>query len=66
MKRLGEKDGVRLDRTKTRVTEALGDLNEIAMVDLRRDHGNRFLEHMLARKKDNGDPWRFLRWTVNA
>ena len=47
---------VRLNRTLGRLSTTLGPLDQFPLRGLRREHGRKFMEHMLTVKKVNGDP----------
>jgi len=47
---------VRLDRTLGRLSATLGPLDKFPLRGLRREHGRKFMEHMLTVKKINGEP----------
>jgi integrase len=47
---------VELDRIISRLGEAIGKPEGIALVDLTRDHGRSFMQHMLKAKKVDGSP----------
>ena len=46
----------RLERVCRRIEEALGPLNKLALVDLKREHGRKLRDSMLAAKKSDGSP----------
>ena len=47
---------VRLERTCRRLADALGPLNQINIVKLRREHGHKFRDHLLGLTKADGEP----------
>ncbi|MDQ2091057.1 tyrosine-type recombinase/integrase [Marimonas arenosa] len=54
---VGNKDEmVRSERTWRRLTEALGPLDQVSLVELRRNHGTDFKDHLLDYRKSNGEP----------
>ncbi|CUH52725.1 tyrosine-type recombinase/integrase [Shimia marina] len=56
VKRMNKNDSIRLDRTASRLAEAIGDLGKLKLTELRREHGQRFLDHLLSRKTKAGKP----------
>lgn len=46
----------RLERVCRRIEAALGPLNKLALVDLKREHGRKLRDSMLAAKKRDGSP----------
>ena len=54
VKRLAKDESVRLNRTAARLEEALGSLREIRIEILHREHGHRFLEHLMSKTTSTG------------
>lgn len=53
----GDRDKrVRLDRVLNRIAAVLGPLDELPMVDLRREHGRKFRDLLLSHRKSDGEP----------
>jgi hypothetical protein len=47
---------IRLDRITKRLEEVLGPLDKFPLKDMKRDHGRRYMKHMLGSKKANKQP----------
>ncbi len=55
-KQLPQNEVVRLDRVTRRLEAVVGSLEKVALEDLRRDHGRRYMEMMLKTTKSDGQP----------